>query len=245
MEKKKAVIKIERDWEESESNFLGLGALIVVGLVLAGLGFMYYWTTSGGLSSPGSQANMDKLKQELQFYRDENSRLTMQLAKIERSEAVDSEAAKQLQKTIIERENEIKKLKEELSFYKSIVDPKSSLKGLGIKDFSLEDTLVANQFKFKLVATQSSGKKAVKGQLVLRLQGRKEGKPVTLSWKEFGKGKRSPRFKYQYFQKLEGMIELPDGFEPEHVLVKLVPSGSKVEAIQHSYSWESVFKGGS
>lgn len=242
---KKAVIKIERDWGEPEKrSFWSLWAVLLVGALFAALVFYWIWKADGGMRGTSSGAELAGLERQLAFFKDQNAELEMRLAKIERAGAIDEGAAKALQKTVSEREEEIKKLKEELSFYKSIVDPKTSHKGLGLKDFVMEDTPVVNRYKFKLVATQSSGKKAVRGSLVLRLQGHKDGKPVTLKWKELGRGKQVPKFKFQYFQKLEGAIVLPEGFEPEHIFVKLASSNGKIESVQQSYSWGSVFKVG-
>ncbi len=243
--KRKAIVKIDRSWEPGTSNFWLLSAVSALVLVTAGAAFLLYWYNTNEPGMSRFEPEVRELRQQVEFYKAENEELTTDLARAERSGAIDKEASKQLQTTIIERENKIRTLKEEVSFYKSIVNPKGGKKGLGIKEFSLADTSVENSYRFVLVATQSAGKKAVKGRIIIRLQGHKDGDSVTLGWKDFSvEGKKSPYFKFQYFQKFEGSIVLPEDFEPENVLVRLVPEGKKVDVLQQSYSWQSIFKSG-
>lgn len=242
---KKAVVVIERDWEPThKTNFWLFVTLAVLVLVLAGSAFLVYWYTSNDRGLVSAAPEVAELRQQVRFLSEENERLTLKVAKSERANAIDQEADSSLQQTIIEREDEIKKLKEDLSFYKSIVDPDSKQKGIAIREFKLTQAKKARQYRYRLVAAQSTSKKAISGDVVIRIQG-KEGEAVkTLSWKALSVGKKaSPKFRFQYFEKLEGILEVPEGFEPENILIKLVPSNGKLEAIQQSYSWEAAIRG--
>lgn len=242
---KKAVVVIERDWEpRHKTNFWFLVTLAVLVLVLAGSAFLVYWYNSNDRNVIPAAPELAELRQQLEFLTEENERLALKLAKAERSVAIDQEAGASLQQTIIEREDEVKKLREELTFYKSIVDPETKQKGITIREFQLTSGTKDRQYRYKLVAAQSTSKKSVAGKVVIRIQGREGEKVKTLDWSALAVAKeKAPQFRFQYYQKLEGVFKVPKGFEPEHILIKLAPSRGKVEAIQQSYSWETAFRG--
>ena len=242
---KKAVVVIERDWEPThKSNFWLLVTLAVLVLVLAGAAFLVYWYTSNDRGLVAATPEVAGLRQQVRHLSEENERLALQVAKSERANAIDQEADASLQQTIIEREEEIKKLKEELTFYKSIVDPESKQKGIAIREFFLKPGEKDRQYRFRLVLAQSTSKKMVSGSVLIRLQGRKDEKVETLEWKQLAVGsKGKPKFRFQYFEKIEGVLAVPKGFEPENILIKLVPSKGSFEAAQQSYSWQATFRG--
>lgn len=244
---KKTVVVIDRDWERPhghKSNFWLLVVLAALAILMAGAAYALYWYYSDAKPLSGDAENLAELRQQVGFLQKENERLKLDLAKAERSVAIDKEAGGLLQETILQREEEIKKLEEELTFYKSIVDPENQQKGLSIRQFALEATGTERQYKFRLVAAQSGGKRSVSGKVVIRIQGRQEDAITTLSWREISAGKGGePKFRFQYFEKLDGVFQLPEDFKPEHILVKLNPQSSKLEASQQSFSWEAALTG--
>lgn len=245
---KKAVVVIDRDWEQQKghkSNFWLLVTTAALVIVLAGAAYAVYWYSSNAKNIAAYSPEIAELHQQVDFLQKENEKLKLDLAKAQRSIAIDYEAGQMLQQTIMEREVELEKLNEELTFYKSIVDPDNQNKGVSLRRFSLNTGAKDGQYRFRLVVAQSGGKKTTSGTVVIRIQGRLQDDVIkTLGWKDISVGKDSqPAFRFQYFEKLEGVFQLPEGFEPEHILIKLQPRNSKVEASQQSFSWEAALKG--
>ncbi len=212
-------------------------------MVLLGVvGYLFFAQTSGGRNA----GEVVELRQTVSDLREKNQALREQLAKAVRSSEIDSSAGKELMGTLALREKELLDLREELNFYKSMVE---SAKGDGpstisIRSFSVVTTDADRIFHYKLVLARVDGKgKPVKGQVQLRLQGRKNGESATLEWQDLSSGSEAPKFRFQFFQRLEGALEIPEGFEPEHILVKVMPSGKKQQSVQQSFSWNSVNEG--
>ncbi len=212
-------------------------------MVLLGVvGYLFFAQTSGGRNA----GEVVELRQTVSDLREKNQALREQLAKAVRSSEIDSSAGKELMGTLALREKELLDLREELNFYKSMVE---SAKGDGpstisIRSFSVVTTDADRIFHYKLVLARVDGKgKPVKGQVQLRLQGRKNGESATLEWRDLSSGSEAPKFRFQFFQRLEGALEIPKGFEPEHILVKVMPSGKKQQSVQQSFSWNSVNEG--
>jgi hypothetical protein len=48
------------------------------------------------------------------------------------------------------------------------------------------------------------------------------------------------KFKFRYFQEFTGELELPEGFEPRRVMIRLKPSGNKQPAgVEKTVDWPS------
>ncbi len=198
------------------------------------------WATPRG-EEPDSAA----LLQRIEALERENDALRKELAFARRSSEIDKKANVALVDALSDREKQAAETKQELSFYKKIVSEENVAEGIEIRSFSLAP-VGDGKFTYKLVLNKKSSRKKqpVRGNVEFRVQGRKAGKSVTLGWREIrGKQKRTPHFRFQYFQKLEGTLSFPEGFAPENILVKVEASGSS-QPIQQSYSWNAVVKGG-
>lgn len=235
--KPKPVIKIYRDERNPLWRWLGvsLGLVVVVSLI----GSFYFFSNEHA----GRGSEVESLRALAERLETENRALQAQLAQAERSSAIDRSAVKDLMTTLASREKELAKLREDLTFYKRMVTAggKSGESSIGIRSFQLKAGAKSGQYRYELVVARVNGKgKAVKGRVELRLQGEQGDESKTLSWDEISLSGKKPRFKFQFFQKLEGVLQVPDGYKPEHILVRVVPEGKKQQAIQQSFSWNSV-----
>ncbi len=240
--KPKPTVRIYRSDDYSLWRWLGpmLAALVLL------LGVAGYLLLSGHGGSSLSAAQADELRATIATLRQKNQELREQLARAVRSSEIDSKASEELMTTLARREKELLDLKEELDFYKSMVATGGKAGGaLSIRSFALKATDGKGKFHYKLVLARVDGKgKPIKGRVQLRLQGRKEDKSVTLEWRDISSGgKKMPRFRFQFFQTLEGELMIPEGFKPEHILVKVIPEGKKQRSVQQSFSWNSVIEG--
>ncbi len=239
--KPRPVIRIYREDEHSVWRWLGPLAAVFV-LLLGVVGYLFFAQTGAGKNT-GEAA---RLRQAISDLRQENQTLREQLARAVRSSEIDSSAGKELVTTLALREKELLDLREELNFYKSMVesDSKDGPSTISIRSFLVAPTDAERSFHYKLVLARVDGKgKPVKGQVQLRLQGRKNGESATLEWRDLSSESELPKFRFQFFQRLEGALEIPEGFEPEHILVKIKPNGKKQQSVQQSFSWNSVNEG--
>ena len=240
--KPRPTVRIYRRDEHSLWRWLGpmLAALV---LLLGVAGYLLLFSGHGG--NDLSAAQVSELRATIAALRQKNQELREQLARAVRSSEIDSKAGDELMTTLARREKELLDLREELNFYKSMVTAGGKAGGsLSIRSFALKAADDKGKFHYKLVLARVDGKgKPIKGRVQLRLQGRKGDEGVTLEWRDISSGGKMPRFRFQFFQTLEGELSIPEGFRPEHILVKVIPEGKKQQSVQQSFSWNSVNEG--
>ena len=72
----------------------------------------------------------------------------------------------------------------------------------------------------------------------LAIEGTVKGETRTLEWKELASNvKKQSKFRFRYFQNMEGDILLPDGFKPAWIHITILPKGKKYKKLEKSYSW--------
>ncbi len=243
----KPVIKIQHN--ESSANIWWILLLPVLLGAIAGGYFLgvkssdtLTFMPTNILAEDQSDNNNNSLLQPL---KEENKKLLIQVAKLERMSAIDKTASVSTQQGLVEKENEIKKLEEELSFYKSIISPEEGETGLTIHSFNLTRGSAAGLKQFHLVLTQiAGGGKQAKGTIIFRLQGKQDGTDKLLEWWDIRSDntQQMPSFKFKYFQRIKGILKIPAGFVPDNVLVKILPENTKLNSAQQSYTWNTVTK---
>lgn len=238
------VVRIYR--EGDRSLWVWLIPLLVFVLVVGG-GVYLFLRPMGGSAADGLdlKSELEALHQQIDVERGDKEALRRELATTKRTGLIDKAANKELQANLAQREKEVLELKEELTFYKNLVSDDGVAPGVNIRGLTISAAdEEGGAYHFKLVLTQvGADKKVVKGVVELRVQGRQGEESKALDWKDIrGEAKSEPKFGFQYFQKLEGKFTLPERFEPENVLVKVVPGGKRAP-VQQSYSWNSILKG--
>jgi uncharacterized coiled-coil protein SlyX len=164
--------------------------------------------------------------------------LNRDLVDLRLTRKVDQQASITLRETIKELRDESAEQNEEIRFYRSLMDPASLEKGLQIAEFQLEDT-ADDQVAFRLLLTHASKRRDwVRGEVRVEVLGRRENDHLVLPLTDLAKVETYPLpFKFRYFQDLSGNLAMPENFEPESVVVTVVPTGKKAETLQMEYHW--------
>lgn len=161
-----------------------------------------------------------------------------QLADVRLSLQVQGDAVAQLHEDLTVLTTTNSALEEEVIFYKSLMDPSSLAKGLQVAQFSVVELDAANRdYGFELLLTQVAVRRnVIKGVVRLDVVGRMNGDQQVLSLTEIASFKDYPvPFRFRYFQDVAGQLRLPEGYEPERILVTATQSGK--EAVQSSFEW--------
>lgn len=214
--------------------------LAVAGVFLYRLGF-----TMSGYERDRAVQERTRLLEQIAFLEQRNEELTRQVAGLQRSQVISKQANAQVTQALNEMEAKMLELKEELSFYRSIVSPSSMEAGLHVQSFRLEPGEGAGEYLYKLVLTLVRGNNRVaRGDIDLIVEGLQDGVPVTLSLKQLSpQGSDRLRFSFKYFQSVEGVIALPEGFEPQRVAIHVTPNSRRLQSVQQSYDWAAILVG--
>lgn len=183
--------------------------------------------------------------------RNETNQLTIEQLEAELVEAdltreVGTEATRALKEDIRELKDQVAALTEEVTFYKSLMAPSSLAKGLQIADFELT-AMEEGRYTFHLLLTQVETRRDwVQGEATLEVQGRmretsgRDSATVdsqrVLPLTEIGEDDSYPlKFRFRYFQDLNGVISLPRGFEPERIVVR---AGKRnAQSLTRTFDW--------
>lgn len=214
------------------------------GALALGVGWFLYsfGLVQAGYNNSELAEEVELITQHNQEIEKENKKLLEQIAVLERSRQVESEAYTELDNNLKELQQEILELKEEAAFYRGIVSPSESARGLNIQSFKVDKTQEDQVYRFKLVLTQVMKKdKAVSGEVKMVLEGIKDGVPKQIPLNKLtGGAPLKLDLKFKYFQTIEGNIVLPEGLLPSRIIVDVLPRGGKLLTLKKSFDWTAI-----
>ena len=153
---------------------------------------------------------------------------------------VDSRATEEVRETIEELQERLALLQEEITFYKGVMVPNVEDKGLRIERLNMLDTPSPNRFRYSLVLTQLVDQHDyVQGGVEINLMGVEGQAPRTIPIGQLDENREgSIRFRFKYFQNIDGEMTLPDGFEPTEVMIVAQSSGRNPQRLERRFAWQ-------
>lgn len=216
-------------------------ALIIV-LLAALLGAISYqlgaWQHSQG--PQGKPVRDLTVAEQLRAFEQDNEQLKQELTRVRRGQAIDQQALQQAQREISELEEQLQSERNELAMFRTIVAPKESQTGLQIQRLQLSPTRSEDRWRFNLVMAQiGDNSRFQSGSVTVTLLGEQDGERKTLSLDEISEEveDREIRFRFRYFQRIQGVLTLPPGFTPLEVVVVADPEGARNETVERLFDW--------
>jgi hypothetical protein len=141
-----------------------------------------------------------------------------------------------------ERQDEIASLKADLAFYRRLGSASGSNAGLAIHHVELRQTGSPRVFELVFTLTQNiRWASVIEGDIELSVEGIKDGTAVHLDASQLlPENSGDMRFEFKYFQQLERLINLPEGFEAKHLSLTLAPKDASTN-VEQSISWQELF----
>lgn len=212
-----------------------LAVSAVLLLVGGSWGLYEYGRHAGGFDRQAMQA----LEEGMAALEQENRRLQQRLAHAQQSGRVDQQAHAEVRETLGGLNEEIIRLREELAFYRGIVSPADSRRGLRIHSFDLRPGATGRDWRFQLMLLQAmQHDRQARGRAMIEIVGAMNG-----SQARFALGDLDERyaggieFDFRYYQELGGDILLPEGFEPARVEIALHTPGEESPRAEAEYDW--------
>ena len=216
--------------------------LALLALVVAGAAVLGFWL--GMRTSDVDGVYVAALEARERAVETRLATLTRDLADVRLAQQVDAEAARSLRETISELHDRMAVLREEVTFYKSLMAPSSLERGLKIADFELGRADEENAYTYHLLLTQTQDRRGwVQGNVQVDVQGVRSGGggtpvEVVLPLTELTQTDTYPlKFRFRYFQNLTGTVTLPDDFEPRAVVVTVIPGAGSAERAERRFDW--------
>lgn len=166
--------------------------------------------------------------------------MRQQIAELKLGGQIDSQATEEVQDTVESLQQEIAGLNEEIRFYKGVMLPNVEDKGLRIERLDMVNTLDPKRFRYSLLLTQVVDKHDyVQGGVRIAVKGAEGTIEKELSLSDLSQEQQDAiRFRFRYFQNIDGELEVPEGFEPRQVMVVAQSSGRNPQRLERTFDWQ-------
>lgn len=217
---------------------------VLVCAILSALVFLYgvyeWGRFEGGYSKFAELQHRRELNAKIESLEDVNTKLRGDVAAGELARNVDRQAYADVEKDLAALQAKVLKYQEELTFYRGIVSPEDGIGGLRIQRFQVLPGTSERAFRLRLVLVQSMRQDTVvAGSVMVHIEGVRENKPTQLTLAEMGGETRADGlvpFQFRYFQSLEQIVTVPEGFDPKAVTVEVRSARSAV--VRESFPWQ-------
>ncbi len=228
------VVKAHRPWVTRL-----IWVLAVIALLIAGWSAYDYGRYSAKFDSADARRAeesfieiRDALSTEIETLREEK-------AVLKRAAQIEKKAYNELYTTLKALQSEILELKEELAFYRGIVSPRDASRGLRLQKFTFEENGNSRSYRYKVVLSQVlKNDRLARGNVQLLFEGLQKGQPVVLKLRDVTEKRINDlKYKFKYFQNIEGIVEIPIGFTASRIILRIFPRGRKQDMIEKTFNW--------
>ena len=199
-------------------------ALWALALALGGAAALWIYDLGRGFA--GFNPDARELQTQITQIKEERDQLAKSVDAAESRQNIERAAQNQLNEQIKTLVAENARLKEDLAFFDSLLPSNTGPAGLSIQRLSLEP-VVPNQLRFRLLVMQGgSGKQRFTGELQLLVTIDQGGQSVNLVFpKDKSADPEKYRIGFRHYQRLEGMLTLPEGAVVKNVEARVLEKG--------------------
>ncbi|MBZ2170421.1 MULTISPECIES: DUF6776 family protein [Marinobacter] len=216
--------------------------LLTFSLLAGAIGFTV-GMSQGGFRFSAVAASNEVLADELETLQDKYAETSQQLANLDRGRLIDKQALNRARTTIVELETQIASLKSDLTFYKNIMAPSETSKGLQVDSFTLASDPQPGAYDFKLTLTQVGNNKSyIAGVVAVNVIGLRDEEKEVIALRDLSQDIEDlgVKFRFRYFQDVEGLLVLPEGFEPREVQVVARAQSKKSSQAERTFDWDDL-----
>lgn len=215
--------------------------LVAVFLVLAAIAGAF----AGGMvfsraQSSGVYERLGAVTKERDALVDQVADFKQRIILLERNQQVDSETKRGAQARLEESQDKRLALEKEVSLLRRLIREGGG-GVLQVQDFKLTPTGEPRTYSYSFTVSQlvqDFGESA--GSVNVKVAGKRKGKDVTLPLTKLkGSKPTTQKMKFQHFQNFDGEIKLPEGLDPENLIVEVTPTTSKLIPIAETFPWSA------
>jgi acylphosphatase len=196
-----------------------------------------------GMATKGQVVNeRDELRSQLDTSVGLVGGLRQHIADIKLGGQVDVRANEEIQVTVEALQKEIAELSEEIRFYKGVMVPNAEERGLRIERLDMKQSSEPSKFRYSLLLAQIVDKHDyVNGGFEINVLGKLDGEDRSLSLIDLGEGAQEAiRFRFRYFQNIDGELSIPEGFSPKEIMIVAQSSGRGSQRIEKRFDWQLI-----
>ncbi len=202
--------------------------------IAAAIGYGGYWigaqhrATAGGSDAVNDRSSQERVVE-----------LERKLADIQLNQVVDGDASESLRQTIKSLRDELAASQDEVLFYRQLMTPEGAQRGLRVEKLELSSGGEPGEFNYRLLLTQAAAKNSwASGKVTIEVVATSDNGQVVLPLTELTPVESYPlSFKFRYFQAFSGTLTVPDGVEPEQVVVAATMAGRNGKRVEKTFNW--------
>jgi hypothetical protein len=197
----------------------------------------------GGFRFSSVEATSEQLEQEVNRLRSQYREARQSLVNLERGRAIDEQALREARRTMVNLETRISELEADLTFYRNIMAPSEVNEGLQVDSFRLIPSREPGVFGFKMVLTQVGDNGSyIAGMVAVNVIGERDGEKEVIALRDLSDDieELGVRFRFRYFQDVEGDLRLPEGFEPYEIQVVAQAEGGSTSQAERTFQWQEL-----
>lgn len=209
---------------------------------MAALSWMTYrYGVSEGIATRVEVVNeRDQLRANIRDSEQVIDAQRQQIADLRVGGQIDSRATEEVRQSVESLQNQVAELNEEIRFYKGVMLPNVEEKGLRIERLDLRNAGNDKTWRYSLLLTQVVDKhEYVAGGVTINLLGRRGNAEASLPLGEVSEGDGDIKFRFRYFQNIDGELTIPDGFEPREVSVVAEAAGRDGQRLEKKFQWQT------
>lgn len=166
--------------------------------------------------------------------------LRTRIAQLETRLRIDRETIASLRGDLAESNARLDELQRELAFYRGVMAPEEQSSVLLLREPTLVRLSEPSRWRYQLVVQQGARNDAVrKGTLAVTLVGTDaDGQAsYTLSALDEALEDNALSLGFRYFQKFDGVLTLPDGFQPESIVLEADLNKPTQTVVTRRFAW--------
>ncbi|MBQ76673.1 MAG: hypothetical protein CMQ20_16835 [Gammaproteobacteria bacterium] len=185
----------------------------------------------------------EEIQTQLEDSRRQMTEMRQELADLKLGGEIDTRANEEVRQTVEGLQDQIAGFREEIRFYKGVMLPNVEEKGLRIERLNVENTGEPNKYKYSLLLTQVVDKHDfVQGGVEIALLGSEGSSEKQLALSELSEMNEEKlariRFRFRYFQNIDGELSVPVGFKPREIMIIAKSSGRNGQRLEKKFAWQ-------
>lgn len=222
--------------EPGERHPLLLLLLVLSLMAMVGWYAYDFGQRRGGYFAHKSEAQKVQLKQQLKSLGEECDKQRELAARYQRASQIDRLAAEQVREEMKTLQQERSDLRKKVAFLDSLIS--GEVAALQVSQVELERRGDGNTYGFSfMISKRAKDDVRVTGKVDLKVSGKLQGKQTTLTPEKLGLNDVL-KMGFRHFQKFEGTLKLPDGFDPGELIVVGQPEGKKIKRFEQRIKWQ-------
>lgn len=153
---------------------------------------------------------------------------------------VDRQAMEYLRKSVAALDTQLSSQRAELMLYRKLLKSENIEDGLHILDASITARDEELSFDYSFVIRQQAALlKTISVDYSVQVLGEQDGKPISYPLADLDDAvvATSIKTKLKYFRVIEGVLQLPENFVAQSVLVSAWPAGMPSKRVEQTFDW--------